>query len=90
MPFDGNDWSPTTLMSYHEAIDIIQSASPSNLSNPAISPNPVVLKPILKDLDTHDTTKWFQPIDAANGMPYQGRVGFITSMTRYFYVICLP
>lgn len=71
MPFDGNEWSPTKMISYKEVIDMIQKEDNIQIKE-------------MKEVDKHDTTKWFQAIDLKNGIPHIGRVGFITSMTRYF------
>jgi molybdenum cofactor biosynthesis enzyme MoaA len=77
MPFDGNEWTRSKLMSYHEAIDIIQS------SHERPHKDQIKLAPFSSiHRDPNDTTKWYQAINAGDGAPYQGRIGFITSMTR--------
>lgn len=74
MPFDGNEWSPSKLMNYREALVSLRKAM-----------NVVDDK---DKSDPHDTTKWFRIIDDS-GSPNMGRVGFITSMSRYGSVAVL-
>jgi molybdenum cofactor biosynthesis protein A len=84
MPFDGNEWSRSKMMSYLEAIDEIERNQSRQYklirSTPANDPNTI--------FDRSDTTKWYRVFNMSSGTHYQGRVGFITSMSSHFCGSC--
>lgn len=75
MPFEGNEWSPSQLMSYKEAVTHIESQSIDNGDKIKLIEEGIMTRNI------NDTTKWYQPI-SSDGVPYLGKIGFISSMTR--------
>lgn len=87
MPFDGNDWTLSQMMTFQEALVGLQSSFISNTSSNGMISHPMChdyqLFPINYDQsDIHDTTKWYRMISEKSGASFLGRVGFISSMTR--------
>eukprot|EP00605_Chrysophyceae_sp_TOSAG23-4_P001921 GSChrysophyteH1.ASY1.ANO1.2121.1 assembled CDS len=77
MPFDGNKWSSSGLMSYGDAIARLEHEHGIILEKEHLSSTGGNLHK-----DPNDTTKWFR----APG--HLGRVGFITTMTDHFCNSC--
>lgn len=83
MPFDGNKWDDKKLITYFEVMDVLKQQGIG------------LVKEAKKD--PHDTTKWYRPhylpgndsteggnADSAAYEPFEGRLGFITSMSSHF------
>ena len=81
MPFDSNQWTNNKLMNYIEAINEINNNIKIKNNNQL---QLIIQNNILND--KNDTTKWYNLIDKINGNPFLGRIGFITSMSRYYLI----
>jgi molybdenum cofactor biosynthesis enzyme MoaA len=94
MPFDGNQWNSKQFISYVEVLDRLKRdfvslfchASPSSSNHfiiDAIKQDIRLVKDIsAQSIDKSDTTKWYRIEGSATG-----KVGFITSMSRYLIVL---
>lgn len=80
MPFDDNKWDDKKLITYFETMDVLKEQGIG------------LVREAKKD--PHDTTKWYKPFhissngsrsdDTANDDFFEGRLGFITSMSSNF------
>jgi cyclic pyranopterin phosphate synthase len=78
MPFDGNDWNRSSFISYKDIMSLLEQQQ-------------IYLKKNFDHFDHNDTTKWYEIIDLRqeySNDSYQGRVGFISSMTDHFCHSC--